>query len=96
MSCADGRLRRKEVVLIQLQIIIIAEPPQDCPRCFVATPLDEQGVKEQEAWNGAVPENGKSQYVCVPEMKVSPSAPYLSGSVRRHGRRRSGFSSRHF
>lgn len=42
----------EEVLLCELQVVIIAEPPQHGPGGLVSAPLDEQRVQEQEACGG--------------------------------------------
>ena len=42
--------RGKEVVLVELQVVIVAKPAQDGPGGLMPASLDEERVKEQEAW----------------------------------------------
>lgn len=41
--------RGKEVVLVELQVVVVTEPPQHGPGGLVAPSLDEEGVEEEEA-----------------------------------------------
>lgn len=47
----------KQVLLRELQVVVIAEPPQDGPGGLVPAPLDEECVQEQETcaadWRGS-------------------------------------------
>lgn len=42
------RLHRKQVLLRELQVIVVAKPPQDSPGGLVPPTLDEESVQEQE------------------------------------------------
>lgn len=42
----------KEVILVQLQVVVITKPPQHGPGGLMAPSLDEQGVEEEEACTG--------------------------------------------
>lgn len=45
-------LHREQVLLRELQVIVVAKPPQDGPGGLVSATLDEESVQEQEPCMG--------------------------------------------
>lgn len=41
-------LHRKQILLRELQVVVVAKPPQDGPGGLVSAALDEERVQEQE------------------------------------------------